>query len=53
MACRVLTESAHLAIGSDAPAFELLEPLTGKTVKISDFQGSKGLLVMFICNHCP
>lgn len=52
VACRVLTESAKLDIGSDAPTFELPEPLTGKTVKISDFKG-KALLVTFICNHCP
>jgi hypothetical protein len=34
-------------------ALQLPEPLTGKTVKLSDFAGKQALLVMFICNHCP
>lgn len=46
------TPSTMLALGTSAPDFDLLEPLTGKQVKCSDFQG-KPLLVMFICNHCP
>jgi peroxiredoxin len=27
--------------------------VTGKTVRRDDFRGSKALLVMFICAHCP
>lgn len=35
-----------------APTFSL--PATdGKTYSIDDVAGSKGTLVMFICNHCP
>eukprot|EP00884_Botryococcus_braunii_P017572 jgi/Botrbrau1/4499/Bobra.0220s0032.1 len=48
----VLTESRDLAIGTVAPDFKLLEPLTGKEWSLANFQGSP-LLVMFICNHCP
>lgn len=48
----VLTESADLRVGEAAPAFQLPEPLTGKTWSLDDFRG-KPLLVMFICNHCP
>lgn len=51
--CRVLTESADLAIGTIAPTFTLPEPLTGKKVSLSDFKGAPALLVMIICNHCP
>jgi peroxiredoxin len=40
-------------LGSKAPDFSLLEPLTGETVSLSDFAGKDALLVMFICNHCP
>lgn len=48
-----LTESGVLAVGTPAPPFQLTEPLTGKTVALSDLTGQKVLLVMFICNHCP
>lgn len=49
----VLTESMELEVGSRAPPFELLEPRTGETVSLQDFEGAPALLVMFICNHCP
>src|SRR5258708_24399871 len=35
-----------------APQFELLG-VDGKRHSVSTAKGSKGLLVMFICNHCP
>jgi peroxiredoxin len=41
-----------LALGTKAPDFVLLEPLTECMISRSDFQGQP-LLVMFICNHCP
>ncbi len=47
-----LTPSTMLPLGTRAPEFSLPDP-EGKTVSLSDFAGSKGLLVMFICNHCP
>ncbi len=46
------TPSTMLALGTAAPDFALLEPATGKTISLKDFQG-KPLLVAFICNHCP
>jgi thiol-disulfide isomerase/thioredoxin len=45
--------STMLALGTEAPAFELPDTVTGETVSISDFEDKTGLLVMFICNHCP
>jgi peroxiredoxin len=48
----VLTASTMLPLGTQAPEFSLPDT-TGKTVSPSDFAGKKGLLVMFICNHCP
>jgi len=49
----VRTESTMLELGTKAPGFSLLEPTTGKTVSLSDFEGAKALLVVFMCNHCP
>jgi peroxiredoxin len=48
-----LTESTMLELGTAAPDFALPDVLSGKTVRRDDFRGKKGLLVMFICAHCP
>ena len=48
-----LTESTMLELGTEAPDFALTDVVTGKTVRRDDFRGEKGLLVMFICTHCP
>lgn len=50
------TPSTMPELGNMAPEFSL--PNTnpafgGDTVSLADFDGRKGLLVMFICNHCP
>jgi peroxiredoxin len=45
--------STMLALGTKAPEFELPEVVTGRTVGIRDFDDKAGLLVMFICRHCP
>lgn len=42
------------ALGMHAPDFALPDTTrVGHIVRLSDFAGSPGLLVMFICNHCP
>jgi peroxiredoxin len=38
--------------GLAAPDFSL-QGVDGRTWSLSDCMGEKGLLVMFICNHCP
>ena len=38
--------------GWQAPDFNLPN-IDGKTVSLKDSMGKNGLLVMFICNHCP
>ena len=48
----VRTVSTMLPLGTSAPAFTLPDT-DGKSVSLSDFADAKGLLVMFICNHCP
>lgn len=47
-----LTPSTMLPLGTEAPSFSI--PATnGQVVSSGDFRERKGLLVMFICNHCP
>ena len=48
-----LTPSNMIELGFVAPGFSLLEPSTGQTLSLQDVKKEKGLLVMFICNHCP
>jgi peroxiredoxin len=45
--------STMLALGTEAPDFALPDVTTGGTVRRSDFDGKKALVVMFICRHCP
>jgi peroxiredoxin len=48
------TSTVHpiLAIGASAPDFAL-PGIDGKVHKLSEYQDSPFLMVMFICNHCP
>ena len=48
----VKTASTMLPLGTHAPAFSLPN-VDGKTVSLADFASGKGLLVIFMCNHCP
>jgi len=43
----------ELELGSEAPDFALPDVVSGKTVRLDQFRGKKGLLVMFLCAHCP
>lgn len=47
------TESAMLALGTSAPDFVLQDVVTGHEVSTQALDTPKGLLVMFICRHCP
>lgn len=42
-----------LALGTEAPDFSLSDVVSGNTVSLSDYSDKTGVLVMFICNHCP
>jgi len=46
-------ESTMLALGTSAPAFSLPDVVSGKTITLHTFARGKGLLVMFLCPHCP
>jgi len=48
----VKTASTMLSLGTAAPEFSL-QNVDGSTVSNSDFSDSQGLLVIFMCNHCP
>ncbi|MXY30475.1 MAG: thioredoxin family protein [Gammaproteobacteria bacterium] len=48
----VLTPSTMVALGARAPDFRLPDP-SGREWTLSDVEGRSGLLVAFICNHCP
>ena len=48
------TESSMVELGAKAPAFELTDVVTGEKMSRDDIAaGASGLLVMFICVHCP
>lgn len=48
----VLTASTMLALGASAPPFALPDT-SGAIVRLEDFKEAAGLLVVFMCNHCP
>lgn len=48
----VLTASNMLEIGTKAPAFTLPDT-TGKNISLDELTPQAGLLVVFMCNHCP
>jgi len=48
-----LTSSTMLPLGTKAPAFSLMDLVSGKKISLDTFADKRGLLVMFICAHCP
>ncbi len=48
----VKTSSVMLPLGTQAPDFRLPD-YDGRLVARDDFRGKRGLLVIFMCNHCP
>jgi peroxiredoxin len=47
------TSSSMLALGTPAPDFSLPDVISGRTISLKQFVGMRGLLVMFLCAHCP
>lgn len=47
------TPSTMLPLGTPVPDFQLLEPATGKVVRKEDLDTERGILVVFLSNHCP
>ena len=48
-----LTRSTMLALGTPVPDFHLPDVVSGTMTGPGQFSDRKGLLVMFICRHCP
>ena len=48
----VQTNSTMLELGTKAPDFKLPD-CYGKSHTLDELMGPKGVLIMFICNHCP
>lgn len=42
-----------LPLGTIAPDFSLTNAVDGRVVNRDDLKGQNGLLVIFLCNHCP
>jgi len=47
------TPSNMLALGTLAPKFKLTDTNSNYNYSFEDLKGSKGTLVVFMCNHCP
>ena len=47
------TQTTSISLGFQAPEFSLPDPKSGKKLSLSDIKGTKGTLVIFMCNHCP
>ena len=48
------TLSSMVELGTEAPAFELVDVVSGRAMGRDDIaEDARGLLVMFICVHCP
>jgi len=48
----VRTASTMLELGTPAPDFSLPD-IDGSVISLSEFKDARGLLVIFMCNHCP
>ncbi len=47
------TPTTQIPLGFKAPDFNLPDVVTGKITSLNQVTDSQGLVVMFICNHCP
>jgi peroxiredoxin len=48
-----LTESKMLALGTQAPDFNLPDTVSGKMVSLDDIKSDLATVIIFSCNHCP
>ncbi|MCP2027286.1 peroxiredoxin [Flavobacterium sp. HSC-32F16] len=47
------TSSNMISLGTIAPEFNLPDTNSNNMYSFEDLKGSKGTLVIFMCNHCP
>jgi peroxiredoxin len=48
----MVATAASIVLGTPAPQFRL-SATNGNTYTLQDIAGSKGTVIIFICNHCP
>lgn len=48
-----LTPSNMMPLGHNAPDFKLMDVVAGNFLTLNDVRDAKGLMVLFICVHCP
>ncbi len=46
-------ESVMLSLGTNAPPFALRDVVRGQVYQLDSFANKSGLLVIFLCRHCP
>jgi len=42
-----------MPLGTQAPAFVLMDSVSGATMSLDELKSGTATVVMFICNHCP
>ena len=42
-----------LPLGTEAPDFELWDSVSKSIKNLNSLKGPQGILILFICNHCP
>jgi thiol-disulfide isomerase/thioredoxin len=47
------TPSNMIPLGTKAPDFQLLNPMSGDFNSLNQLNSDKATVIMFICNHCP
>lgn len=47
------TPTTQIPLGFKAPEFNLIDVISQKNISLNDIIKPNGLVVMFICNHCP
>ncbi len=47
------TPTTQIPLGFKAPDFSLINVVSNQIETLQDVRGENGLVVMFICNHCP
>ena len=47
------TASNMLPLGTKAPDFNLFDTISQKNISLAQLKIDKGLVILFICNHCP
>jgi thiol-disulfide isomerase/thioredoxin len=47
------TTSNMMSLGTIAPDFNLINPVTNTLQNLQTLKGAQGTLIIFMCNHCP